>query len=319
MNFDSGISEQLAVSAFNGVSMSPEKRGRNWITAVSDGLKQDYEALLRYAETPEKKAILDEEFERYRLGVRKRNMAYLASNSRCISSFITGPSNFPVRRAEKRNNWANNKLNELVEFETRAKSAILKKLRPELRPIMSGDADAVERLQEKISLAERCQDSMRRANAAIRKSEKEQMQFRIAAVMLEGFTESQARRLLEPDFMGRFGFASFQLTNNNANIRRMKERLAQISKAKEKTDQEAAGKFAKVQDSPADNRIRLFFPGKPNEEIRSRLKSCGFRWTPTLGAWQAYRNSRTLETALDVAGVMTYEEKLARRAGVEAV
>ena len=32
--------------------------------------------------------------------------------------------------------------------------------------------------------------------------------------------------------------------------------------------------------------ILFFFDGKPNEETRSLLKSHGFRWAPSVGAWQ---------------------------------
>jgi hypothetical protein len=46
----------------------------------------------------------------------------------------------------------------------------------------------------------------------------------------------------------------------------------------------------RVEDAPADNRIRLYFPDKPDEVTRSALKARGFRWTPSLGCWQAYRN-----------------------------
>jgi hypothetical protein len=55
---------------------------------------------------------------------------------------------------EKRNRVAHARLNELVDFVPRAKAAILKSLHPEWRPIMSGDADAGERLADKITTAE---------------------------------------------------------------------------------------------------------------------------------------------------------------------
>jgi hypothetical protein len=37
----------------------------------------------------------------------------------------------------------------------------------------------------------------------------------------------------------------------------------------------------------------IFFPGKPDEKTRDSLKSSGFRWSPSSGAWQAYRNDRS--------------------------
>src|SRR6185295_14844493 len=82
-----------------------------------------------------------------------------------------------------------------------------------------------------------------------------------------------------------------------ANIRRLKQRLASVSAAKVEEVTAEVGENARLEDCPADNRVRLFYPGKPDREVRTRLKGAGFRWAPSLGCWQAYRNHRTLETA----------------------
>ena len=46
-----------------------------------------------------------------------------------------------------------------------------------------------------------------------------------------------------------------------------------------------------ITDSPTENRVLIAFLGIPDEWIRHYLKSCGFRWSPSNGAWQAYRTA----------------------------
>lgn len=303
MNFEQDIPRSVALAAHAGTSFVPERRATQRIEEYAAHLTQTYEKLKKHANTPEKLAMFDEEFARYREGYKKRYLAYLHSSSRVVSTMIAGPSGFPARQMEKRNNVCHKRLNELCEYPERAQSAIIRKLHPEWRPIMTGDANASERLTEKIAEAERLQELMRAANAAIRKHKKAGRDAQIFALVALGLPESRASRLLVPDFCGRIGFADYELSNNNANIRRMKGRLAQVERNQSTPDTSAKGTNATIEDCPAENRVRLFFNGKPAEEIRSRLKSSGFRWTPSLGCWQAYRNYRTQQTARELAGV----------------
>ena len=168
---------------------------------------------------------------------------------------------------------------------------------------MAGDDDATQRLADKIGTAEALQATMKAANAAIRKHARAGEAAQIQALVALGFNEGRARDLLQPDFAGNIGFAPFELTNNNANIRRMKARLGEVSRNQATTSMEVAGENARLEDAPADNRVRLYYPGKPADDVRTRLKSSGFRWTPSLGCWQAYRNHNTLITARREAGV----------------
>lgn len=57
----------------------------------------------------------------------------------------------------------------------------------------------------------------------------------------------------------------------------------------------------KLEDAPSENRIRIFFNGKPDSSTIAELKRHAFRWTPSLGCWQAYRNSRSMEFAKNTA------------------
>ena len=46
-----------------------------------------------------------------------------------------------------------------------------------------------------------------------------------------------------------------------------------------------------------DNRLRLYFDEKPSEEQRSKLKCNGFKWAPSVGAWQRQLNDNAIHAA----------------------
>lgn len=289
-----------AINAHNGTSHDPERRGESERNGYAETLTKDLEMLSGYTDTEEKKALLENEFARYREGYKAHTLKYLQSRNGLMSSFIAGPANFPVARMEKRHNSVEKRLNELIEYRTRALEAIKKTLRPELRPVMAGDADAVERLQDKIAKAEAEQAQMKAINAAHKAFLKN------PASLDKSDLPEQVKttiRNYKPAYSWEpHPIAPFQLTNLNANITRMKERLGSISKAKAESGKTEERENARLEDAPAENRVRLFFPGKPDETVRGKLKTSGFRWTPSMGCWQAYRNYRSLNIAAEIAG-----------------
>lgn len=106
-----------------------------------------------------------------------------------------------------------------------------------------------------------------------------------------GYTDEQIAQLREPDFCGRIGFPDYMLANNNANIRRLEGRIKSLQKTKSQGTQESENKFFKVKENVEAMRIQLFFEGKPEPEVRDILKSNGFRWAPSVGAWQRQLNN----------------------------
>jgi hypothetical protein len=300
--FKADIPLSTALAAHNGTSFVPERRADQEQEGYANDLARDYETFRELAEKNGTLDLLDEQFARYREGVRKYTLAYLHSRSGIVSFMISGPSNFPVRRMEKRNNACHNHLQRLIDFRARAQKAIRRKLCPTAGPIMSGDSDAQQRLQQNVDEAKRRQAWMKTINAAHKKYLKNPARFDFSDFP-KG--DQELIRNYKPAYSWEpHPFAPYELTNNSANIRRMEARLATISQNQQRTTEEIEGEHARYEDSPADNRVRLYFPGKPSAEIRSTLKSCGFRWSPTIGAWQAYRNSRSVETARTVAGIL---------------
>ena len=91
--------------------------------------------------------------------------------------------------------------------------------------VLASDSDAVEVLLAKIEKAQLAQIKMTAANKLMRKNDR-------AGLVALDFTEAQVAELFKPDFAGRLGFPNYALTNNNSNIRRMKERVTQLEAVK---------------------------------------------------------------------------------------
>lgn len=148
--------------------------------------------------------------------------------------------------------------------------------------ISSDDPDAVTKLRQKVEALERTQERMKAANKFVRAGDR---------VGLEGmgFSQHEITGLFTPDFAGRRGYANFELTNNNANIRRIRQRIAELEEAAARVTVERAPVAGlRIVENAEANRVQIFFDGKPAEAIRDKLKSFAFRWAPSEGAWQRH-------------------------------
>ncbi|MDR1658878.1 MAG: DUF3560 domain-containing protein [Desulfovibrio sp.] len=161
--------------------------------------------------------------------------------------------------------------------------------------ISADDPDAIKKLQVELASLEQAQEHMKEANAAIRRC-KTQEERKTALVGL-GFTEKQADELICPDFCGRVGFAPFSLSNNSANIRRIKDRIAGLEKLAARESQEEKTDLYEYREDKEENRIMFFFDGKPEDEIRAVLKRHGFKWSPTRKAWVRQLSANAVHAA----------------------
>ena len=159
--------------------------------------------------------------------------------------------------------------------------------------ISADDPAAVEKLQKKLDSLERSQLIMKEVNAYYRK---------------HGTLDGCA--LLSPDQIERLKsdmaaswrsspkpFESYQLTNNNAEIRRVKARIEELSKRAEQTFSGWEFDGGHVEMNREDNRLQVFFDGKPDADTRAELKSSGFRWAPSVGAWQRQLTDNAIRAA----------------------
>ena len=90
-------------------------------------------------------------------------------------------------------------------------------------------------------------------------------------------------------------YPAYLLSNNNANIRRVRQRIEELSSRSEFAGWTFPGGEAKINE--AENRLQLIFEEKPDADQRQELKSNGFKWAPSQGAWQRQLNQNAIRAA----------------------
>lgn len=275
------INEGSARTAHNMMSMRDYSEG-----STTAGYRSEVDKAYDIADkVAEKKP---EEAERaYRLAERysKKMAEYYNKESSigmmCPSVMISGAGNFPVKKKERQvAAWERN--HEFYQYV----QGILAKIENILygrEIIKSDDERAIEKLEEKLEDMKKLQEDMKAANRALRLKDKEAGNDQLREM---GYSEESIEELRKPDYLGRVGYPDFQLSNNNANIHRVEERLKRLKAVKERGSSEQEYKTFKVVENTEAMRYQIIFDGKPDAEIRTLLKSNGFKWAPSQGAWQ---------------------------------
>ncbi|NJL02998.1 MAG: DUF3560 domain-containing protein [Spirulinaceae cyanobacterium SM2_1_0] len=154
--------------------------------------------------------------------------------------------------------------------------------------ISADDPEAVEKLEAKLQKLEKEQALHKLINKAIRLNRKNPDKARnllrqgIEQLEPHGEVERKVNFYLSQEE----GIPDFTLRNNNANIRRIKQRIEELKARTTQEFQSTTINGVEIVEDVEANRLRLIFPHKPEESIRKKLKSHGFRWSPTANAWQ---------------------------------
>ena len=208
---------------------------------------------------------------------------------RVPSIFIAGGSNFPVGKKEKQNAAADKNMEEYREIQ-----GLLDKIRSTgMGGISADDPNAVSKLESKLAKLEQAQETMKAVNAYYRKHK-----------TLDGCPHLSPEQIekLKASMSGNYRanpkpFESYQLSNNNAEIRRLKDRITALTRRKELGYVGWEFDGGRVEANTADNRLQIFFDEKPDKEIREELKGNGFRYAPSAEAWQRQLNDNAIYAA----------------------
>jgi len=158
--------------------------------------------------------------------------------------------------------------------------------------ISSDDPNALDKLRAKLAEHERQHSVVLDVNKRLRKG----ATIGDVAPLLDWW-EAPERRL---QIIMSMGHRTIPVTNSSAETRRIKARIAELEARAVRAPREPQH-FGSVTVEEGDNRVRLVFPGKPLAEVRSLLKSHGFRWSPTAEAWQRRASPGAWELAVTLA------------------
>ena len=92
-------------------------------------------------------------------------------------------------------------------------------------------------------------------------------------------------------------FDSYVLQNLNGNKTRIKKRIEELGHIQTIADYDETKNNIRIFTDKEENRVKIEFPDKPSEEIRTDLKRNGFHWSPYNMCWQKMLNAWSLETA----------------------
>lgn len=238
-------------------------------------------------------AQIDALFDKYCRQLAEYYNKESAIGTRCPSVLISGAGNFPTKKKEKQiAAWDSN-----YEFYQQTQKILDKIWSVGRGGISSDDENAIPKLQKKLEKLEQSQARMKAINAYYRKNK-----------TLDGCPELTPEQVdnVREDMENGFGyvgkpFATWQLSNNSTNIRRIKQRIEELQKAAENPAPDGwTFNGGEVVMNKEMNRVQLMFDDKPDSDTRDMLKHYGFRWAPSVGAWQRQLNGNGIFAAKQV-------------------
>lgn len=266
---------EAAYNAFYSTSFVPEERATQYIRDYEKELNTD---LLNMPESEKERYIT-----KYKDWVR----TLFAKHSRIMSAMITGPARFPTRRNEKANNSYDAAYKEFREWREKTLKAIARRIE-EAKPAEQKESEEWTRLKRSIlssaSTIKEINDGVNRySNKALFVSSiygKVETYAKRGDVSIVEKAVSYVRELNKQSTIITERHKFFKLVEMAKSVREAQEVKAN------KEDVEIEFEGGKIVKNFSEDRLQIIFPGKPDSETISKLKSNGFRWAPRSTAWQ---------------------------------
>lgn len=289
------ISRELAYRAHTGTSFSPEKRADSHIKEFNETVKGIYDKHVTLIKCEASKRAFIEAFNNWQAQYKNKYENWLNRKGNCISSMIAGPSNFPVKRAERANNAEHRASEELTKWFNNSEDRCI------VYPVQSAYADEVKK---EIRDTERNEHKEKQMNVVrkglIHAAASVCGEIHALPQLMKGASERQinnlvkmgypqeAKQLIEEynekckDKCGKVIF-----TSRHRVFKFIEEYKQPTPEEKETGEKEIAkGEDYTVINNFDAERVQILFDDKPDETVRKALKGESFKWSRFHGAWQ---------------------------------
>jgi len=268
---------ELAREAFYWISFSPDIRASETISQFSNELETDL------------CNIPADDRKDYQSKYESLFTAWLKAKGRCRSSAITGSAGFSLRKAQAANVSENQCLNDFVEWRKRALTAIAKKQK-QARPQEVKDKESIDKLKSDIDYIAQvkaqglpCNPSLLVANLYGR---------------LQTISKTGRVAVIEEVVL-------YALERGVITKRHKMNGLIELASLKKEVPKNISFKFdgGELLINYQIERVQILFENIPDVEMRTRLKSSGFRFSPRHRAWQRKSTAQGVMVAKKIVGL----------------
>jgi len=276
------------VDAFNRYTHYPVDINREFESTVKQKEREIWDKLSR-AGKEEMSDEVQEAYQRYRKALYDYYLTESGIRSYAPPWTVVGRAKYPTGRVEKAAARSRANLEKVEKAEKRLDSAIKRQLS---QVIYASDPEAIKKYKEKLKKLEETHALEKKINDYFKRTGK-------LPEDIPDYLREKALSNLKFSYEKR-PFPSYELSSNTAEMRRIKKKIEEITKLRAVPTTEKVIGDVKIVENVELNRVQIFFPEKPPEEIRTYMKQNGFRWSPRNKCWQRQRSNRATYLAEEI-------------------
>ena len=318
-DFSEDLDYKSLYNSYSLISFDPERRAENDKKMFGTSMLNLYNSSAEEAKENNRLEEYNQAFERYYAVILKKNKEVISARTGTFSTAVTGGAG--IKSSQIRKNEAKQKREyeinkELIDYIEKAEKKLNEVARnPDQyykdQAIKRTDKNAIEKLNQKLEQLEAEKDFIKRSEKACKEFQKKKD---FSVFEKYNIPQKEAKEYVSQ--IERHGIPLIRGNASiNAEIRRVKERIASLEKSKATEDENFDIENGRILVNKEAQRVQIFFDNIPDANTREALKKRSFKWAPSVKAWQ-----RTLTgNAIDAVRYLIKDGVLVKKNSEEVV